>query len=109
MDLRDSPAQAEFRARVAAWIAAHRHEAPRMTEGLGVTDPVPYRRWQGKLADAGLVGVTWPVEHGGQGLSTIEEVIVNSELAKAGCPGIVDHIAIGNLGPAIIAFGTEAQ
>jgi alkylation response protein AidB-like acyl-CoA dehydrogenase len=109
MDLRDTPEQAAFRAKVAAWIAEHRHEAPDTTEGLHVGDPTEFRRWQGKLAEAGLVGVTWPVEHGGQGLTTIEEVIVNSELAKAGCPGIVDHIAIGNLGPAIIAFGTEEQ
>ena len=109
MDLRDSPEQAAFRARVAAWIAEHRHEAPDTEEGLMVGDPTEFRRWQGKLAEAGLVGVTWPAEHGGQGLTTIEEAIVSAELAKAGCPGIVDHIAIGNLGPAIIAFGTEEQ
>ena len=28
---------------------------------------------------------------------------------RAGCSGIVDHIAIGELGPTIIAYGTEEQ
>lgn len=34
---------------------------------------------------------------------------MNAELARAGCPGIVDHIAIGNLGPTLIAYGSEEQ
>ncbi len=30
------------------------------------------RAWQGKLAEGGLAGVTWPKEYGGQGLGPIE-------------------------------------
>ena len=50
------------------------------------------RRWQGVLAEAGLAGVTWPVELGGQGLGPVEQVILNQEILRAGVPGILDVI-----------------
>ena len=109
MDLKDTPEHAEYRAKVRAWIEAHRHEAPSLESGMFVGNPEAFRVWQGTLADAGLVGVTWPQEFGGAGLGPIEQVIVNSELQRAGCPGIVDHIAIGNIGPTIIAYGSDEQ
>jgi alkylation response protein AidB-like acyl-CoA dehydrogenase len=109
MNLDDTPSQAEFRARARAWLAEHRDESPPVVRGLHVEDPAPYRVWQGKLARAGLVGVTWPVEYGGGGLGPSEEMIAADEIAGAGCSQIVDHIAIGELGPTIIAYGTEEQ
>ena len=109
MDLKDSPEQAAYRARVRAWIGEHRHEAPPLEGGLHTKDPSAFRGWQRTLAQAGLVGVTWPREFGGAGLGPAEQVIVNAELQRAGCPGIVDHIAVGNIGPTIIAYGTPEQ
>ena len=67
------------------------------------------RAWQGKLAEGGLAGVTWPKEYGGQGLGPIEQVICGQEIARAKVPGILDTIGIGMLGPTIIAHGTEEQ
>jgi alkylation response protein AidB-like acyl-CoA dehydrogenase len=109
MNLDDTPSQAEFRTRARAWLAEHRHESPRPIAGLHVDDPAPYREWQGKLAHAGLVGVTWPVQFGGGGLGPSEEMIAGDEIARAGCAQIVDHIAIGELGPTLIAYGTAEQ
>ena len=109
MNLDDTPAQAEFRARARAWLSDHRVESPPPVRGLHVEDPAPYRAWQGKLARAGLVGVTWPVAYGGGGLGPSEEMIAADEIARAGCAQIIDHIAIGELGPTLIAYGTEEQ
>jgi len=109
VNLDDTPTQAEFRARARAWLEQHRHESPPTVRGLHVEDPAPYRRWQDKLAEAGLVGVTWPWEYGGAGLSPIEEMIAGQEITRAGCSQIVDYIAIGELGPTIIAHGSEEQ
>jgi alkylation response protein AidB-like acyl-CoA dehydrogenase len=109
MDLEDTPQQAAYRATVRAWIEAHRDEAPPPIGGVHSVDRERYRRWQAKLAEARLVGVTWPQEHGGAGLGPVEQVIVSSELRRAGCGGISDHIAIGNIGPTIIACGTDEQ
>ena len=61
VDLNDSPEQAAYRERCAPGSSEHRDEAPpaaRQQRGGG--DVAARRRWQRKLAEAGLVGVTWP-------------------------------------------------
>jgi alkylation response protein AidB-like acyl-CoA dehydrogenase len=107
--MNDTPEQAEFRAKTRAFIEEHRDESPPRMLGLHGTDPAPYRTWMRTLAEGRLVGVTWPEEFGGAGLGPAEQMIVGSELKRAGCAGIIDHIAIGELGPTIIAHGTEEQ
>lgn len=107
--LDDTPEQARYRAEVRAWIEAHRQEAPPPAGFVHAVDPGPYRRWQRKLAEARLIGVAWPREYGGAGRGPLEQAIVSDELRRAGCGGIVDHIAISNIGPTIIAHGSEEQ
>jgi alkylation response protein AidB-like acyl-CoA dehydrogenase len=107
--LNDTPEQARYRAKVRAWLEEHKAEAPvfkGQDEQMGVA---ARRAWQGRLAAAGLAGVTWPVEYGGQGLGFVEQVIVNQEVARAGVPSLLDVIGVGMLGPTIIAHGTEEQ
>ena len=110
MDLNDTPQQAEYRAKVRAWLQEHAKEAPPVRpEGDEDAYLKARREWQGKLAEAGLAGVTWPKELGGQGLGPIEQVTTNQELAAAGVPGILDVIGVGMLGPTLIAHGTDEQ
>lgn len=109
MDLTDTAEQAAYRARVRQWLVDNRAFAPPAPSALHVGDIEPGRAWQRRLAEAGLVGVTWPVEHGGQGLGVAEQAIVNSELHRAGLPGPLDIIGLGNLGPTVIAHGTADQ
>jgi alkylation response protein AidB-like acyl-CoA dehydrogenase len=109
VDLNDTPQQAQYRQKVRAWLEEHKAEAPPLT-GDDEDEVIRGRRtWQGKLAGAGLAGVTWPVELGGQGLGPVESVIVSQEIGRAGVPGILDVIGVGMLGPTIIAHGTEEQ
>ena len=87
MDLNDSPEQAEFRAKARAWLEEHKSEAPPRQPTGDEDEYINARRaWQGKLAEAGLAGVTWPKEYGGQGLGPIEQVTVNQEIAAAFAP-----------------------
>jgi alkylation response protein AidB-like acyl-CoA dehydrogenase len=113
VDLNDTPEQAEYRTRVRAWLSEHRDEAPVLRGEGALKDEdeiiAARRAWQGQLAEAGLAGVTWPKEFGGQGLGPIEQVIVNQEISQAGVPGILDVIGVGMLGPTIIAHGTDEQ
>ena len=110
MDLNDTPEQAEYREKVRAWLTAHKDEAPPRSGSTEDPDYVSKRRaWQRKLAEAGLAGVTWPKEYGGQGLGPIEQLTTNQEISKAEVPGILDVIGIGMLGPCLIAHGTEEQ
>ncbi len=110
MDLNDTPEQAAFRGEVRSWIEQHRTEAPPRSGSSENTAYIDARRaWQRRLAEAGLAGVTWPTEYGGQGRGPIEQVTVNQELQQAGVPGILDVIGIGMLGPCLIAHGSEEQ
>ena len=113
MDLDDTPQQAEYRAQVRGWLDEHKSEAPVLTGEGALQDEsgivAARRAWQGKLAEGGLAGVTWPKEYGGQGQGPIEQVICNQEIARAKVPGILDAIGVGMLGPTIIAHGTDEQ
>jgi alkylation response protein AidB-like acyl-CoA dehydrogenase len=113
VDLNDSHEQAAYRARVRAWLEAHRGEAPVISGPGAIEDEqqliAARRAWQRKLAEAGLAGVTWPQEFGGQGLGPIEQVITGQEISRAGVPGILDVIGVGMLGPTIIAHGSDEQ
>ena len=109
VDLNDTPEQAEYREKVRAWLEDHRSEAPAVSSTRAGAEDDGYvdarRAWQGKLAEGGLAGVTWPQEYGGQGMGPIEQVIANQEIGKAGVPGILDVIGVGMLGPTLIAHG----
>ncbi len=113
MDLDDTPEQAAYRAQVRAWLTEHAPEAPIVDGPDAITDEAELlsarRAWQGKLAEGGLAGVTWPKEYGGQGLGPIDQVICNQEIAQAHVPGILDAIGVGMLGPTIIAHGSDEQ
>jgi alkylation response protein AidB-like acyl-CoA dehydrogenase len=120
VDLDDTPEQAAYRAKVRTWLEQHSSEAPVLDayeatgedfgEDFGEDEMIAARRaWQGKLAEGGLAGATWPKEYGGQGLGPIEQVICSQEIARAKVPGILDAIGVGMLGPTIIAHGEQAQ
>ncbi len=113
MDLDDTLQQAAYRAEVRKWLEEHTSEAPITSGPDAIRDEdemvAARRAWQGKLAEGGLAGVTWPKEFGGQGLGPIEQVICNQEIGRAGVPGILDAIGVGMLGPTIIAHGTDEQ
>jgi hypothetical protein len=88
VDLDDTPQQAEYRTQVRGWLEKHSSEAPAVQTRAaeGEREEAGYiaarRVWQGKLAEGGLAGVTWPKEYGGQGLGPIEQVICNQEIPR---------------------------
>jgi alkylation response protein AidB-like acyl-CoA dehydrogenase len=84
MDLRDSPAEAEFRARLRAWLADHDPGLP-----VSSTDDEYWARqaeWHTALYDAGFFGLSWPSRFGGHDLPPVFDVILDEELAAAGAP-----------------------
>jgi alkylation response protein AidB-like acyl-CoA dehydrogenase len=113
VDLNDTPEQAAYREQVRSWLEANKASAPAVRSTRAGAEDEGYlaarRAWQGKLAEGGLAGTTWPQEFGGQGKGPIEQVIVNQELQRAGVPGILDVIGLGMLGPCLIAHGTDEQ
>ncbi len=103
MDLGYTAREEAFRRTVREWIAAH---APARA---AAHDPAVARTWQRALHDAGYLGAGWPAEHGGAALSTIEQAILNQELARADAPAPINAMAIWWVGPAIIAYGSAEQ
>jgi len=113
VDLDDTPQQAAYREQVRDWLEQHKPEAPVLQGPDALREEseiiAARRAWQGKLAEGGLAGVTWPKEFGGQGLGPIEQVICSQEIGRARVPGILDAIGVGMLGPTIIAHGSDEQ
>jgi alkylation response protein AidB-like acyl-CoA dehydrogenase len=84
VDFRDSPAEAEFRARFRAWLVENNPGLPSSS-----TDDEYWARqaeWHTALYDAGFFGLTWPARFGGRDLPTVFDVILDDELAAAGAP-----------------------
>ena len=62
-----------------------------------------------KLGQQGWLGLTWPVQYGGRGLSALHRLVVTEELLVAGAPVAAHWIADRQTGPQIFKFGTEDQ
>jgi len=65
--------------------------------------------WECALGAAGWIGIGWPQEYGGRGLSLTRQVIFYEEYARAEGPGRVGIVGEGLLGPTIVHFGTDDQ
>jgi alkylation response protein AidB-like acyl-CoA dehydrogenase len=113
MDLRLSELHQKFRDDLRAWLAANLERPWRdhLRESGATEDRlVEVRRaWQRKLHAAGYLGLDWPREWGGRGLTAVEKTIFEEEIARADAPPIVNFLGIGLLGPALIHHGTEEQ
>jgi len=66
------------------------------------------RDWYLTLSRHGWLVPAWPVEHGGMGLSQSKALVYVEELERSGAPRIMDQ-GLMNLGPVLIARGTEEQ
>jgi hypothetical protein len=108
------PAGAEsFRAEVRAVLA---QELPPGWQGIGAVagraDAERFAaRWRQVLYRRGLLGVTWPGEYGGRGLSRLHQVVLVEELARAGVPygEHTDLFGIKMLGATLLRWGTQEQ
>ncbi|HZM81877.1 MAG TPA: acyl-CoA dehydrogenase family protein [Candidatus Limnocylindrales bacterium] len=68
---------------------------------------VAYREVVRRLGRDGWLALGWPVEYGGGGRSTLDQLIFTDEAATAGCP--VPFLTINTVGPTIMRFGTPSQ
>jgi alkylation response protein AidB-like acyl-CoA dehydrogenase len=113
MDLAATPAQQAFRDEVRAWLQDNlpweygTGLPPRFDD---LAEQVAFgRTWQGELAAARLVGVTWPTTYGGRGAGALEHYMVQEELARARAPELVGRIGVNLAGPTLLAHGTAEQ
>ena len=114
MDFSDTPEEARFRAEVRAFLDANAEKKTAENTAFRV----PYgsdelvavaKDWQRRKAEAGMAGLTWPIEYGGRGMPQINQVIYNQEEAKYLVPRGVFEIGLGMCIPVMMTFATEEQ
>jgi hypothetical protein len=113
MDPRYSVEAENFRARVRGFL---RDNLPEGWRGLGAMadrDEADafVTGWRATLYANGLLGVAWPTEYGGGGMTKLEQVVLTEEMARAGVPamGFNDNMSIKMLGGTLLRWGTEEQ
>lgn len=114
MEFRLSAGEEAFRAEVRGWLQAN------LPPGWGTA---AYRKpqtaaeniaaskaWQATLFDGGWAGITWPRAYGGRGATLVEQLLFNEESAAANAPDSINlAVALGLVGPTLMACGTEEQ
>ncbi|MGZ6254024.1 MAG: acyl-CoA dehydrogenase family protein, partial [Candidatus Binataceae bacterium] len=112
MDFSYTPDEEAFRLRARQWLEAN---APRDIPDRGFslpTDPASIealRDWQRRLFEAGFLGLSWPVEYGGQGKTIVYSAILSEEMARARAPSALNLIGLSMAAPTILEHGTEEQ
>jgi alkylation response protein AidB-like acyl-CoA dehydrogenase len=103
MDYRDSPAEAEFRERLRAWLAEHNPGLP--TSSTDDQYWAQQAEWHTALYDGGFFGLSWPSRYGGHDLPPVFDVILDQEVAAAGAP---PRPSLGYLVQGITTHGSDA-
>ena len=67
------------------------------------------RAFSQELGRRGWLGMTWPTEYGGHGRTALERFVVTEALIAAGAPIAATWFCDRQMGPALLAFGTEEQ
>jgi alkylation response protein AidB-like acyl-CoA dehydrogenase len=78
-------------------------EEVRRSEGVGPT----VREVVRKMGEDGWLGIGWPKEYGGRGMTPIEQFIFFDESMRVGAP--VPMLTVNSVAPTIMQFGTEEQ
>ena len=104
----DAPSLAEYRDRFCRWLVDV--DAAGLFSSSGARSDLPtLRRWQRALYDGGWIGVHWPVELGGKGLSSLHQSAVWEEVAAARFPQPPGMIGLEVVGGSISRYGSAEQ
>ena len=100
------PAEQELRAELRAWIADHDPGPPPSEYGARIE---ALTRWQAALCEAGFMGLSWPVQYGGRGMSLGAEAVLAEELARSGAAELINRLALYTWGPTLMDMGEPEQ
>ncbi len=110
LSLAISPEIEQLRVELRTWLAANPPPSASAESDPGLAEfQNRGRNWQAKLASGSWLGMHWPTEFGGRGLSLVSEAVVQEELARAGCPQVLGLFGLTMVGPVLIEYGTVEQ
>ena len=96
-----------FAAEVRAWLTEHLDAPPRFAS---LDEEVAWgRQWQATLARDRWVGIHWPAAYGGRDATPVQVALLNMEYARARAPQPVNRVGVNNVGPTLLAYGTDEQ
>jgi acyl-CoA dehydrogenase len=104
----NEPELAKLRGALREFLVADRVEhrwQPRADAWLSTWD----EEFSARLGDAGFLGLTIPPQYGGHGLGHLHRYVVTEELLACGAPVAAHWIADRQVGPGLLAYGTEEQ
>ena len=109
MHFEDQPQDAEYRARVRAWLEANASRKTRPDETWGLHLPeddrvAAAREWQRRKFDAGFGAIAFPRKYGGAGGRAYESVIFQQEEANFSVPVAFYNISLGVCIPSLLAL-----
>jgi len=108
VDFRLTPEQEAFRREVEEFLArelpAERREIREDGWITGFS-----REFSRKLGARGWIGLTWPRRYGGQERSPLDRLVLTETLLRAGAPVAAHWLGDRQVGPALLAHGSEAQ
>jgi alkylation response protein AidB-like acyl-CoA dehydrogenase len=108
MDFEFSPEQQAFAAEVERFLDEHDDPEifdPTRENMAQVVDTPKRRAFMAELGARGWLGITWPVEYGGQEGDGVYEYLLNEALARRGGPQIGKGVGI--IGKTLIRHGSE--
>ncbi|WP_236792123.1 acyl-CoA dehydrogenase family protein [Amycolatopsis sp. GM8] len=102
-----SPAELRFKQEVADYLD-ERLPVGGYRRSLGIAALVD-AKFSADLGARGLIGMYLPAEYGGSGKTAVDRLVVAEELLARGAPVGYHWIADRQMGPSILANGTDAQ
>ncbi|TVL93374.1 acyl-CoA dehydrogenase family protein [Streptomyces sp. SAJ15] len=107
MHLEYTPEQQRLRAELRAYFAGLVPDDAYARHADPAAQKTFYRATIARLGADRWLGVGWPKEYGGRGLSPLEQFVFFDEAAQAGVP--LPLMALNTVGPTLMRFGTEEQ
>ena len=98
--------QQEFRAEIRHFLATEIPADTTTEDGWIVGYSPAFSR---KLGARGWIGLTWPKKYGGQERSYLDRLVLTEELLRAGAPVAAHWFGDRQVGPALLAYGSEEQ
>ena len=108
-----------FRSETRAWLEANcpvecrgpvDSEDDRVWGGRNAVFPTPaHKVWLDRMGAKGWTAPEWPTQYGGGGLSREQAKVLHSEMRRIEAQPPLASFGVWMLGPALLAFGSEAQ
>lgn len=107
LNLNLSPSVEALRQEFRSWLKSN--PPPKQKDASLDSFVAAGRQWQKQLSSSKWIGVHWPEEFGGRGLSLVEEAIIQEELVRVKSPQVLGLFGLTMVGPVLIKHGTPQQ